>query len=654
MKKSYHMTGWLFISLSGLVSADDGIVAISCDYPGGNVKIKNLSPGRAEVEADLRDTQQPWFYWNFEAKAEKNGVVKFLFPVKQKQVSAQGPAISTDGGKSWKWLGREKTNFLAAEPEGPRDSFSWNFTKTGERVHFAQGIPYQRANLDSVLEKYKNHPDLKVAVLTKTRKGAETPLLIIGKEAPGTKNILLTARHHSCEAIPSYAMEGFLEEALSDSPFGREFRKKYVLYAVVFVDLDGVQGGDQGKGRAPHDHNRDYGLEKPLYPEIKAIEELDREKKFFIALDLHAPSVRDDIHERFYFDGLRTPENNSATVEFYKWLFEESPTTVDYTLNFLKPTPMKPSDGKGIPFSHYFGSRPHTAYGVTIEIPYASGGNPEYDDSEAKKYGKGLLRAMMRMEFAKNSEKRTGYDDFRKMELSLTGRPDDFILNAEAILKDTNASALYKNQAYLRLGWLYPRMRKFAEAVQCDETVLNSPYATAKQKIAAAVQKTEALTGNPDTTDEALAKWLAEMEPMRISGLSRYNILETLYQRCIRKKDTDKALIYAEEQLRYAPPHLAGAIRNRIASLYLAKGEKEKAAEYSRVTVHYLRGQLSPKMPVGITGPMQAEELVNALMMIPGTPKQEIIDAANLALNHKICIAPIRKRLTAIIEKLNQ
>lgn len=98
--------------------------------------------------------------------------------------------------------------------------------------------------------------------LTKTRKGASSPLLVIagGKDA---KNILLTARHHACEAIASYALEGFLEEALSDTPMGRAFREKYALHVVPFVDLDGVEAGDQGKGRKPHDHNRDYGIPEP-------------------------------------------------------------------------------------------------------------------------------------------------------------------------------------------------------------------------------------------------------------------------------------------------------------------------------------------------------------------------------------------------------
>ena len=186
-----------------LMGQQQGSVTISCDYPGGNIKVIKLASGRVEIAPDLRDTQQKWFYWNFSAKAETLGTVKFLFPVNEMQMSAQGPAVSTDGGKNWRWLGKQNSAFLVQEPEGKRDSFTWNFKEKGEQVRFAQGIPYQRSALDAFLEKHRNNPSLKISVLTKTRKGKDVPLLVIGN-TENAKNILLTARHHACEAIANY------------------------------------------------------------------------------------------------------------------------------------------------------------------------------------------------------------------------------------------------------------------------------------------------------------------------------------------------------------------------------------------------------------------------------------------------------------------
>lgn len=639
-------------------TAAPGSAVLRCDYPGGNVKINSLQPGRAEIEADLRGNAQPWFYWNFEAKAEKPGTVKFLFPVNRQQLSAQGPAISTDGGSSWRWLGKENSSFLSPEPEGKRDSFIWNFSKAGETVRFAQGIPYQKADLDAFLKKQQGSPYLESSILPRTLGGRETPLLKImdksgdssSSSAPKRK-ILLSARHHACEAIASRVMEGFLEEALSDSEAGKRFREKFILYAVPFVDLDGVESGDQGKGRKPFDHNRDYGLETQRYPETRAILELQKKENISIGLDLHAPSVRNDIHEAFYFDGLRTPSNQANTQEFALWIAEESPRMIGNTLNLLKAKKRNVSASSGTSFAHYFAEVPEMIYAVTIECPYANS-NPDYDAEAAKEYGRGLLRAMLHMDFRKSPEKHKNHEEFRNFCRSLNGAPNDLIRKAEDILKAPDSPPLYKEEAKLRLGWLYPRMKKWDAAVRYDDEVLRSGHATARQKADAAVQKTEALCRNPDTTDETLDSWIREMDSLRLSGRWTYQALDALYARAMEKKNPEKALDLAEKQLHYAGSEQKGKIRNRIASYYFQKGEKEKAAEYSRETAAGLRSRLIPKMPVGVFGPTQAEDLVNALRMIPETQTQEIVDAANLALNHKYCPPDVRKRLSALIESI--
>jgi hypothetical protein len=45
---------------------------------------------------------------------------------------------------------------------------------------------------------------------------------------------------------------------LSESKDGRWFRENVEVVIVPFMDKDGVEEGDQGKNRKPHDHNRDY------------------------------------------------------------------------------------------------------------------------------------------------------------------------------------------------------------------------------------------------------------------------------------------------------------------------------------------------------------------------------------------------------------
>ncbi|MBR4076879.1 MAG: hypothetical protein IKK25_08485, partial [Lentisphaeria bacterium] len=202
----------------------NGFVKISCDYPGGNVKVHGISTGCADVDADLRDTPSNWFYWNFEAEAVTPGTVRFQFPVGRWMISRQGPAVSTDEGKTWRWLGRENTTFNGSESKvNTRDSFDWTFTRAGETVRFAQGIPYLLKDFEEYYSTVRNSLYLKRSVLTISRQGRELPLLTIGN---GPENMLLTARHHCCEAMASYALEGFVAEALSDSPAAVEFRSR--------------------------------------------------------------------------------------------------------------------------------------------------------------------------------------------------------------------------------------------------------------------------------------------------------------------------------------------------------------------------------------------------------------------------------------------
>ena len=250
-------------------SAASGAVTIDTAFPGGNAKVTRNKGGSVRVAPDLRG-DNPWFYWCFEATATKPGRVSFIFPNKvigfeNGAIGFQGPALSTDLGKTWRWMGTNRVD---------GSTFHYDFTRTNERVRFAVTIPYVQTDLDAFLAKNASNRRLHKNVLTKSRGGREVELLRIGAHGERTKSVLVTARHHAAETIASYVLEGFLQEAMSDSPEGDEFRKRYVLYAVPFVDKDGVEEGDQGKNRKPHDHNRDYG-EKSIYPEVQAIKDLD-------------------------------------------------------------------------------------------------------------------------------------------------------------------------------------------------------------------------------------------------------------------------------------------------------------------------------------------------------------------------------------------
>jgi hypothetical protein len=373
-----------------------GAVAISTDFPGGNVEVTANEGSAVHLAPDLRG-DSPWFYWYFEATATKPGRVNFVFPekvagFKNGAIGLQGPAVSSDLGKIWKWMGVEQVK---------ANSFYFDFTKAKQRVRFAVTIPYLQSHLDAFLKANESNPHLKKEVLTKSQDGLDVELLRIGAAGPNVQPMLVTGRHHAAETIASYVLEGFMQEAISDSASGKEFRKKYVLFSVPFVDKDGVEQGDQGKNRKPHDHNRDYGSQS-IYPEIKAIKKLDEENDFRFSLDFHCPTLVMQDHQVMYFVGARErPQYNFQNVtELAGWIKKGLPKTAPYgPLVWLRsaktPTPMN---------SHYFGFKKGSIVAATLEIPFAPPGKAT-DAKSCRKYGQVILAAWANTHFIEPDDK---------------------------------------------------------------------------------------------------------------------------------------------------------------------------------------------------------------------------------------------------------
>ncbi|MBT4863918.1 MAG: hypothetical protein HON53_02195 [Planctomycetaceae bacterium] len=373
-----------------------GTVSISTAFPGGNATVTDNKGGSVHVAPDLRGGR-PWFYWCFEATSKQPRRVHFVFPekvagFKNGAIGNQGPAISVDLGKTWKWMGTDHVN---------GSSFSYDFTKTNERVRFAVTIPYLQTDLRVFLKRNRSNPHLKASVLTKSRNGRDVELLQVGTPGPNVKAMLVTGRHHATETIASYVLEGFLQGAISESELAKEFREKYVLYAVPFVDKDGVEEGDQGKNRRPHDHNRDYG-DKSIYPEIQAIKKLDKERSFRFALDFHCPTLVMNDHQVMYFVGAKDhPRYNFQNVsEFAGWIKKGLPKNAPvgpyvWLRSAKTPTPMN---------SHYFGFKKGTIMAATLEIPFAPP-KKATDPASCRKYGQVILGAWVNTHFIASDDK---------------------------------------------------------------------------------------------------------------------------------------------------------------------------------------------------------------------------------------------------------
>lgn len=366
---------------------------IDCDFPGGNIIVDSIKGSTVLLHQDLRDTEGDWFYWYFRVRGAAGRKLHFEFDRGKHVIGVRGPAVSLDSGHTWRWLGAETARAT---------SFSYAIPPDVQEVRFAVTIPYVESNLREFLDHYRNPAGLKVDTLCHTWRGRPVELLHLGKlEGQPDYRVLITARHHACEAMASYSLEGTMAAILADSEDGAWFRTHAEFLVVPFMDTDGVEDGDQGKDRRPHDHNRDYEGES-IYASVRTLRETiprwsDGRLRF--ALDMHDPWLYGPGHENIIFaGGTRDPrmrkqaEHFSAILESIQsgplvfssksrgwWVYEpdEAPPETDL-----------PS------FGTWAAGLPGIWLATTIEIPYANAGGNTVTPESARALGLDLARAL--------------------------------------------------------------------------------------------------------------------------------------------------------------------------------------------------------------------------------------------------------------------
>ncbi len=360
-------------------------VKISKDLPAGNVRVVSIQGNRIELDVELRDTDGDWFYWCFKAEFPAAGRYEFHFP-SANRVGTQGPAVSFDNGVSWQWNGAEKR--LSGQ------DFVFDCDGIRKTVYFCLGMQYLQSDLERFLAEFKGNPFLSVSELCRSKKGRSVELLSV-REGNPKHTLLLTSRHHSCEMMATHAMEGILRYALAHP----EFRKEVAIYAVPFMDKDGVEDGDQGKNRHPHDYARDYGP-AALYPEVRAAMHLIETVKPEMVLDLHCPWIYNGCNEYLEIPGPKSARMVQAMNEWGALLQEEAPPTVPYYTkdNILFGTDWNTggnySQGKTIKL--WSEDHPFVRNTQTLEIPYANAREHILTHDSMMDLGAAIARASLR------------------------------------------------------------------------------------------------------------------------------------------------------------------------------------------------------------------------------------------------------------------
>ena len=303
----------------------------------------------------------------------------------------RGPAVSTDAGKSWRWLGAQSVRGA---------SFHFELPKDAQDVRFCFAFPYVGHNLQAFLKKHAKNPHLKVETLCKSKKGRDIELLKLGRvDGKATQRVVLTCRHHACEMMASFVLEGIIDEVLADSAAGKWLCAHVEFFIVPMVDKDGVEDGDQGKNRKP----------RIQIATTTATASILRKRRFAssypsgppascdFAMDMHCPSIRGDINETVYFVGIPNDKTFQEVGRFSKVLEEVQTGPLVFAsknnLPYGKGWNSK-ANYTGKPFSWWASEQPGVLAATTIEVAYANASGKDVTDQCAQALGRDLARAL--------------------------------------------------------------------------------------------------------------------------------------------------------------------------------------------------------------------------------------------------------------------
>jgi hypothetical protein len=373
------------------------MLTIDCRFPGGNIKVHDIQGDTVFVSPDLRDTRTSWFYWAFRVRGAAGRTLVFRF-LSDHPVGTRGPAISTDGRRTWRWT------------DEAFDQDAFRATIPADETYLCFAPLYTQENWERFLAdeaafaKNANN-GFAPGFFAKSRKGRPVEILHAGAPAEkAAKHVVFTARHHCCEMIADWTMEGIAATVLDGAGADSAWLRENVSFSFVpFVDKDGVEDGDQGKNRAPHDHNRDYG-DNAIYPETAAVRGLvgaiaKRYGKVDVFIDLHCPWIRGAGNENVYQVGSKYPAHAERQTLFGD-LVEAAiaPDALPYFRADNYPYGVgwnvAGNEADGISSTKWAGRNPAVGFVTSFEIPYANAREVNVTPDRARGLGRAIATAL--------------------------------------------------------------------------------------------------------------------------------------------------------------------------------------------------------------------------------------------------------------------
>jgi hypothetical protein len=358
----------IFFLFSSMLTEGQNDIQISSDFPGGNISVNKISGDSVWLKPDLSFTEGEWFYWYFKISGISGKNITFKF--EQNNVFAKyGPAYSLNNDETWKWYGESRIS---------DNCFTFSFSEQDTVAFFSVAFPYTEKDLYKFMETLNERKSLEIDTLCfspENRVVEKITIPSLSKE-PAYK-VLITARHHACEMMASYVLEGIIKSLLNDKNL-QELRKSAEFMIIPFMDKDGVENGEQGKNRIPRDHNRDYDGESVhnSTATLRTIIPVWSDEKLKFALDIHCPWISGKHNEDIYMVGSSNKKIEQNQIIFSRLLEKNNSGEIKlYHENFLPFGESWNTDNnytKGTGFMKWAAGIEGISLATTIEFPYAN------------------------------------------------------------------------------------------------------------------------------------------------------------------------------------------------------------------------------------------------------------------------------------------
>ena len=335
-------------------------------FVGGNIFVDRIEGDHVYLRNELRDTTTEWFYWAFCVEGAEGQ--ELTFHLGPKRLGYFGPAVSHNL-EDWHWL-----------DTCDGEAFTYKFGENESKVYFAHHMLYHPVQFST----FAMRNGLTVTEFCKSRKGNSVPCIKLGE---GESSIILTARHHACESVGGYVLEGLVEELVKNP-----IENTRVL-CVPFMDYDGVVDGDQGKNRYPHDYNRDY-IDEPIYPEIRALIAYADEYGANLCFDFHSPSHQGKAHDHIYMMRCFKAEKIDRFSELLTEEYIEG--GMHYSPQWDHPAKPYAPDAPHLTFNAHMNYRPENVLAFTMECTYAGLEENKVSQERLRVFGRSFANALRR------------------------------------------------------------------------------------------------------------------------------------------------------------------------------------------------------------------------------------------------------------------